>query len=76
MRADCEDTDLKHHLENCSSTASYLIPDVQNQITEICGEIIKESLVAKVNAAGCFFVLAEETMDIAGIEQLTVCQHT
>ncbi|KAH9367321.1 hypothetical protein HPB48_022983 [Haemaphysalis longicornis] len=55
------------------SNASYLSPAVQNQIIEISGEVIKERLVAKVNASGCFAVLADETTDIAGIEQLTVC---
>ena len=73
MRADCGNTDLKKHLESCPNNASYLSPDVQNQIIEISAAIIKESLVAKVNAAGCFSVLADETTDIAGIEQLTVC---
>lgn len=73
MRADCGDTALKDHLEGCPSNASYLSPAVQNQIIEISGEVIKERLVAKVNASGCFAVLADETTDIAGIEQLTVC---
>ena len=70
MRADCGDTYLKNHLESCPSNASYLSPDVQKQIIEICGEIIKESLVAK---ASCFSILPDETTDIAVIEQPTVC---
>lgn len=64
---------LKEHIQNCSSNASYLSPTVQNGIVDICSTLIRENLVAKINKAGCFSVLADEITDVAGIEQLTIC---
>lgn len=72
MWAECGDTALKDHPQGCSSNALYSSPAVQNQIIEIAGEVIKERLVAKVNASGCFSVLTNETTEIAGIGKLTI----
>lgn len=45
-------------------------PTIQNQIIEICGNIISEQIVERVNSSKCFVALADETNDVSGIEQM------
>ncbi|KAK4871959.1 hypothetical protein RN001_016083, partial [Aquatica leii] len=42
-------------------------------IIAACGEIIKQKIATEVNSSKCFSVLADETMDIPTVEQLTLC---
>lgn len=51
----------------------YINPRIQNNFIEICGKIIQDNLVCKINAAKSFSVLVDETTDISRIEQLTLC---
>lgn len=67
------DESLKSHLEECGVNATYTSWRTQNEIISACNNIILKKLVSKVNAAKCFAVLADETSDIAGIEQLSLC---
>lgn len=55
------------------SKARYFSPQIQNELIDICGEVIVEKLVQKVNEAQCFAILADETTNIAGIEQFSLC---
>lgn len=72
MRSSSGDSCLKEHIESCSGNASYLSPAVQNEVVGICGTLIRDKIVSKINNARCFSVLADETTDVAGIEQLTI----
>jgi len=63
---------LADHLLNCAQNASYISPVIQNDIIEVCNDIIVDELVSKVNSAQCFSVLADETADVSGIEQLSL----
>lgn len=74
MRSCC-DKILEGHLESNRSSTSYLSPTVQHEIVKNYGDLIKENVVSRVNAACCFSVLADETADIAGIERLTICSR-
>nr|XP_042901463.1 protein ZBED8-like [Parasteatoda tepidariorum] len=51
----------------------YISPSIQNELIEICGSIIQETIVDRINKASCFAILADETMDITQTEQLTFC---
>lgn len=63
---------LKDHLEK-SQRMQYTSPQIQREIIEICGTLITEKIVSKINNAKGFTILADETTDVAGIEQFSLC---
>lgn len=65
------DEDLVKYLE--TQRLSYTSPQIQNEIIEICGEVILEKIVSKINQAECFSILADDTTDVSGIEQFSLC---
>lgn len=67
------DEELKQHLKNAPLNAQYTSPSIQNEILEICGNEILQSIVSSVNSAQCFSVMADETTDVSTKEQLTIC---
>ena len=67
------DKELANHLKNAPRNTSYLSADIQNEIIDICFDIILKQIVNRLNSARCFTVLADETTDIAGIEQFSLC---
>ena len=72
-RALAGDSVLKKHLKLSDANALYISPTIQNELINICGEIIQTDIVKKLNNAQCFTVLADETTDVAHTEQLSVC---
>ncbi|KAJ8897448.1 hypothetical protein PR048_002794, partial [Dryococelus australis] len=46
---------------------------IQKKINDICGDIIKEHIVHKLNEAKCFAVLVDEITHIRTVEQLSLC---
>ncbi len=72
FRIEAGDTQLKKHLDYGPKNAQYLSPIIQNEIIAICNEIILKKLVASVNSAKCFTVLADETTDISQTEQVSI----
>lgn len=64
---------LKNHIESAARNATYMSPDIQNEILVICGKMIQNQIVKKVNEARGFSVLADETTHISGLEQLSIC---
>ncbi|KAL4122845.1 hypothetical protein QTP88_015112 [Uroleucon formosanum] len=73
MRISCEDKNLTYHIENQALNASYISPMIQNNFINICGKIIQDQLVNKINQAKCFSVLVDETTDVSRVEQLPLC---
>ncbi|XP_061401029.1 52 kDa repressor of the inhibitor of the protein kinase-like, partial [Musca vetustissima] len=67
------DENLRKSLENTPKNATYLSPRIQNELIEIIGEYIQMSIVEEVKRAVFFSVLADETTDISGKEQLSIC---
>lgn len=67
------DAFLQNFLEGTDTHVKYLSPGIQNQLINICTDIILSKIVSKVNEAQCFSVLADETADISTSEQLTLC---
>ena len=45
----------------------------QNELIEICGSIIRSTLVSRIQAAGIFSVMADEAADASNKEQLAIC---
>lgn len=73
FRVDAGDVVLKEHLENCPKNAVYVSPRVQNEMIDICGNIIREKIVEEIKESPYFTVLFDETSDVAGIEQASLC---
>nr|CAH7760531.1 unnamed protein product [Callosobruchus chinensis] len=48
-------------------------PRIQNELINSCNAIIVNTLIKKVNASRSFSILADETADISGVEQLSLC---
>lgn len=73
FRIDSGDDVLKTHLDTCNVNSSYISPHIQNEIIETCGNLITSEIVKKINDSGSFSILADETTDISGVEQFTLC---
>ncbi|CAB4007353.1 52 kDa repressor of the inhibitor of the kinase-like [Paramuricea clavata] len=57
---------------DCPSNQTYRSKTIQNEILEICGEMITEILVGEVKQAKFFSVLADEATDCSNVEHMTV----
>lgn len=73
FRIESGDKSLEKHVINSAKNATYLSPDIQNEILQTCSDIIAEQIVNRVNKAECFSILGDETMDVSGTEQLSLC---
>jgi hypothetical protein len=66
------DVILDDHLKNMSANATYLSPDIQNQMIDIVGNAVKEVVVSEVKTAGYYSVLMDETTDTSRCEQVSI----
>lgn len=73
MRISCGYKDLTDHIDNKHMNATYLSPLIQNNFIDICGKIIQDEIVEKINSAKCFSILVDETTIIFLCEQLSLC---
>ena len=64
---------LKHHIEHCSKNASYTSPAIQNELITLAGDYVKNQILASARAARWFSIMADECMDSATIEQMSLC---
>jgi hypothetical protein len=69
-RANGGDVALKTLLQEANQNATMISKTTQNEIIEICGDIIVETVIGKVS--GFFAVLMDETTDVSGKEQATL----
>lgn len=67
------DYQLENAINSMPRNATYLSPVIQNEIVEVCGEMVRDTLIAKIKKAGLFSVLADETSDISQLEQFSIC---
>ena len=74
FRAHGGDTVLSDHLRTASAhrNALYTSKTIQNEIINICGDIIREAILADVREAIFFTIMADEATDSANDEQLAV----
>lgn len=66
------DIDLSAHLGSCAQNAKYLSHRVQNEMIDCAQKLISQKIVEAVNSSRSFSVLADESADIAGIEQMSI----
>ena len=72
FRIESGDEILKHHMETASHAARYTSVRTQNEIVEICGRLLQRDVVQAANSSTAFSILADETADISGKEQLSL----
>lgn len=72
FRVESGDKILEEHLSSCNKNAKYTSHMCQNEIIGICGEVLRDMIVSEVNDCNAFSLLADETADIAGVEQLSI----
>lgn len=64
---------LKSHLEKSSKNSLYISHRVQNELLECASSTLKSVLINEIKLAFCFSLIVDETADIIGIEQLSIC---
>ena len=70
---DCGDEVIQSHITTCSQNATYISWNSQNQLIAAIGIVLKNKVVNEVNESKFFTLTADETTDISGVEQLSVC---
>ncbi|KAL4142011.1 hypothetical protein QTP88_004543 [Uroleucon formosanum] len=73
FRIDAGDNILKDHLENAPKNLTYISHRTQNEMLESMSATLKSVISQEINEASCFSIIADETADISGIEQLSIC---
>lgn len=72
LKIESGDQDLKQHLEHGKKNAMYTSPQIQNEIIELCGLVVKNEIIQEAKKAYAYSVMADESCDIAGKEQLSI----
>ena len=76
------DSNLQQHLKSCPRNAKYTSHRIQNDLIHLCGNLIRNQIIASIKSAGIFTVLAgetiftvltDETADISCTEQVAIC---
>ena len=72
LRVESGDSVLREHLQNAPANARYTSHQTQNELITTCGDILRKQIVNDVNKSTGFSILADETADISGTEQLSI----
>ena len=64
---------LSDHLQSAKKNALYLSPVFQNELIDLAGLEVKESILNDVRSARWFSVMADECTDVATLEQMSIC---
>ncbi|CAH2003348.1 unnamed protein product [Acanthoscelides obtectus] len=64
---------LEKHITNSAKNATYLSPQMQNEIIQTASDIVTEKNINKIHNTDCFSILGVETMDVSDTEQLSLC---
>lgn len=72
LRIEAGDLPLKEHFEHGKKNSSYRSPQIQNEIINLCGSVIRDYIVKSAKQAYAYSILADETADISGKEQLSI----
>lgn len=73
FRARCGDDILKSHILKSGAKQMYTSPLIQNEIITLIGSTIQNYIIDRVKKSIFFTVLADETSDVQGIEQFSLC---
>ena len=72
FRAETDEV-LLRHLQSAPRNSLYTSKTIQNELIEVIGSHIRNSTLKKVKQAKFFSVIADEVVDVANLEQLSIC---
>lgn len=72
FRQESGDKVLEEHLRTAPKNAKYISHEIQNEIIQTCATTLRNELIKNINENDFFSILADETMDISGTEQLSL----
>ena len=72
FRVDTGVSTLGEHLSTAAQDATYTSSLIQNEIIAVLADYIRDQIIAKVQAAGWFTIVADEVTDAANKEQLSL----
>ena len=72
FRISSGDSILKEHLSTAPKNATYMSPDIQNQVIQVLGDHMLHKILINVKEAKCFSVITDEVTDSSNKEQLAV----
>ncbi|XP_047103497.1 uncharacterized protein LOC124722368 [Schistocerca piceifrons] len=72
FRVQSGDERLRKHFEGAPKNATYVSHRTQNDLIDVCAEVLRNDLINTINNSESFSVLADKTVDIAGTEQLSL----
>ncbi len=64
---------LKEHLQHGKRNASYKSPKIQNELIDLAGLEVRDSILCDARSAIWFSVMADECTDVATLEQMSMC---
>ena len=67
------DQTLDLHLRTAPKNARYLSPTIQNEFIDLVGRQIRQKIVGLCNRSKFISIMADETTDSSGKEQLSIC---
>ena len=71
FRVSSGDSVLSEHLSSPRHrNARYVSKTVQNELINICGDMIRQAIVAEIQSAGIYSIMADEATDSSNKEQL------
>ena len=73
LMTECGDSVLREHLTSGCKNATYISPNSQNSLINAIDAVLRRSIADEVRAAEYFTLLADETTDVSGKEQLSIC---
>jgi len=64
---------LENHLKNSSSKATYISKTIQNELIELCGKDILDSILKKITDKDIFYsIVFDETLDVSKRSQISL----
>ena len=72
FRVDAGDEVVKSHLVKCAGNARYSGKTIENELINVIGNYIRESLLRQIKEAKYFSILCDEVTDGANLEQLSL----
>ena len=72
FRVQSGDKVLSDHMKSAGGNATYTSKTIQNELIEICGDIIRDKILAKIRQARYYSVIADEATDVSNDEQLSI----
>jgi hypothetical protein len=65
--------DFREWVNKRPKNATYMSPEVQNDMIDIVGKAVVATIVGEINGSGAYSIMVDETMDVSKVEQVSFC---